>query len=481
MNSEIVVTSGQVFAISSGNGDILGNSTQGLYAHDTRFLSEYRLRVHDRDVEAVSSGQPSHATATFYTTNRGAVGLPPGSLSIIRDRYLRDGLHEDIVVINHSLETRHVRVAVVLDADFADVFEVRVGPVKKQGRMVMKQREGVDVCLTYRFKKFQRETWVLFTAPAQVEGKTALFDLSLQPKDTWRTCVTVLPVADPMGPIPQVRCVREVLDSPLAPGERIEEASSNWSGRKPRPLDGELPRLITDKTELQAAYSQALSDLRALRLEYTPGDYILAAGLPWYMAVFGRDSIISAIQTKLLGPELMIGTLRTLASLQATRSDLFREAQPGKIPHEVRLGELAILERVPHSRYYGSVDSTPLFLVLLWEAYQWTGDLGLVQEMLPAAQAALRWIDRYGDPDGDGFVEHRAVRRRRPTHKLRNQGWKDSGDAISFADGRLAEGSLALAEVQGYVYDAKRKMAELYRALGEVRRALRLEREARQL
>ncbi|MEE8163737.1 MAG: amylo-alpha-1,6-glucosidase, partial [Anaerolineae bacterium] len=289
--------------------------------------------------------------------------------------------------------------------------------------------------------------------------------------------MTILPVIDTAPP--PMKCVSETLGPPYGAYRRQERLPLRdlQRDRRLRPLEEGLPQLETDHPGLRMAYYQALADLRSLQMEYLPGYHILAAGMPWFMAVFGRDSIIAAIQTKLLGPDLMLGTLHTLASLQATASDGFREAKPGKIPHEVRLGELSVLEEVPHSRYYGSVDATPLFILLLWEAYQWTGDQELLRQFLPAAEAALRWIDRYGDIDQDGFVEYK----RRTRQGLRNQGWKDSGDSINFANGRLAEGPIALAEVQGYVYDAKRKMANIYRALKATSRVRRLERQAQNL
>jgi glycogen debranching enzyme len=173
----------------------------------------------------------------------------------------------------------------------------------------------------------------------------------------------------------------------------------------------------------------------------------------------------------------MIGTLQTLSSLQAKEHDEFREADPGKIPHEVRKGELSILEHVPHARYYGTVDATPLFISLLWETYQWTGNTKLLRKYLPTAELALEWIDRYGDMDGDGFVEYK----NRNKSGLRNQGWKDSGDSISFADGRLAAGPIALSEVQGYVYEAKERMSAVYEILGDDDRARQLQSEASEL
>jgi glycogen debranching enzyme len=283
--------------------------------------------------------------------------------------------------------------------------------------------------------------------------------------------------SDGDGPAAHER-VATVLGTPFGPYRYQEKPPlSVLRQAQDQRLLERIPTLETDHAGLRLVYHQAIADLRSLLMEYLPGHRILAAGLPWFMTVFGRDSIISAIQTKLLGPELMLGTLHTLAGLQATTRDNFREADPGKIPHEVRAGELSVLEEVPHSRYYGTIDATPLFLVLRHEAHQWTGDIELLRQLLPTAEAALQWIDRYGDLDGDGFLEYK----RRTRLGLKNQGWKDSSDSISFADGTLATGPIALAEVQSYVYDAKRKMAQLYQALGDTTKANELERQAEQL
>ena len=349
-------------------------------------------------------------------------------------------------------------------------------PARKVGRITTESEKAQQLRLVYQRDHFHRETWVNFSTEVAIRGKKATFEVVLQPKIPWKTCVTVLPVGD-SEPQP-MSCVESVLGPPFGqyhPEERLPLRNPEQEEVR-RPLDV-VPRLDTNHAGLLLSFNQAVADLRSLRIEQNTGHYILAAGLPWFMTVFGRDSIISSIQTKLLDPELMVGTLHVLASLQAHEIDQFREAEPGKIIHELRKGELSELEEVPHSRYYGSVDATPLFLVLLWEAYQWTADLEMLRSLLPSAEAALRWIDEYGDLDGDGFVEYR----RRTPRGLRNQGWKDSGDSISFADGTLAEGAIALCEVQGYVHDAKCKMARVYRVLGDAARADQLDREAESL
>jgi glycogen debranching enzyme len=272
-------------------------------------------------------------------------------------------------------------------------------------------------------------------------------------------------------------CPLEIAGSPFGPYKH-DESTSHQLVKKviPGPLR-DPPKLETNNLILKQAYDQAVEDLQALSIKQDNDHYILAAGIPWFVAIFGRDSIISALQTKLLGPELMIGTLHTLAGLQSVENDSFRDAEPGKLPHEVRKGELSFFEQVPHTRYYGSVDVTPLYLILIWEAFQWTGNKKLLERFLPSAELALQWIKDSGDIDGDGFVEYQ----RRAPKGLRNQGWKDSSDSINFAGGELADRNIALAEVQGYVYDAKVKMARMYRILGQASKAQDLESEARLL
>jgi glycogen debranching enzyme len=476
LTDQVSLTAGSVFVVSDRNGDIHPGTTEGLYASDTRFLSAFSLLVQGEDTCAVGADRLNHSMASFYITPQGIQYLPTPSMSIVRDRYVDLGLHEDINVVNYATQPRTVHLELTFDADFADVFEVRLGRFRKAGQVTVEEREGQHLCLTYQRESFHRETWISFSEKPLIRGKTAIFDIVLQPKEVWKTCVTVLPVTETAPP--PMKCVATILGTPFGLYRYQEKPSLNalTQGQDQQLLE-RVPTLQTDHEGLRLVYHQAIADLSFLLMEYLPGHRILAAGLPWFMAVFGRDSIISALQTKLLGPELMLGTLHTLASLQAVVQDDFRESDPGKIPHEVRGGELSVLEEVPHSRYYGTIDATPLFLVLLHEAYQWTGDIDVLRQLLPAAEAALQWIDRYGDLDGDGFLEYKCRTRR----GLRNQGWKDSSDSISFADGTLATGPIALAEVQGYVYDAKRKMAQLYRVLGDTTKADQLEHQAEQL
>ena len=471
----VALNAGSVFVLSSPTGDIHPHTSEGFYAYDTRFLSTLRVTINGRSPSPVGTARFDSFMASFYSTFGGGRSLPRAGISVARDRVVASGFHEDIALVNHNPAPVTLRLMISLGADFADVFEVRGRQIRKAGRVTVEQRDDSHMVLIYKRGTFKRETWVSFTPKPNINGKIAGFEITLGPKESWKACVEVTPGLATSSP--PMMCVQLALGNPFGAYQRsggIPIEKLKGQGEK-EPLE-DLPTLQTEHIGIQQAYGQSLSDLRALRMEQD-GYSILAAGLPWFMAIFGRDSIISAIQTKLLGPELMIGTLNILATRQADEVDKFRESEPGKIPHEVRRGELSLLEEVPHSRYYGTVDATPLFVVLLHEAYQWTGDMGLLRRLLPAAEKALQWIDKYGDIDGDGFIEYR----RRSRKGLRNQCWKDSWDSISYADGNLAGGPIAVAEVQGYVYDAKRRLAEIYRTLEDDEAARRLEEEAQRL
>jgi glycogen debranching enzyme len=476
-----VTTFGSTFVISSENGDINPKTSEGFYTEDTRFLSGFKIFVDSGEIKAVSSDKFDHSISSFYTASSVIDYLQsPSTLSIVRDRMVESSIHEDLTLKNHSTERRSFKLEVLFDCDFADVFEVRRGAIHKVGQIRLEHKEDYQICFAYQAGDFHRETWVSLKGNPKIDQNKAIFDLSLAPKEVWKTCIIIFPVvSSSSGKPPPARCVSSLLDPPF--GTYRRRANSNMFEAEQecqvKSLDLSIPQLLTEDVGLKEAYSQAISDLGSLKLELIPNQYVLAAGLPWFMTLFGRDSIIAAMQTKILGTSLLTGTLRTLATLQATAPDKFREAEPGKIPHEVRRGELSILSKVPHSCYYGSVDATPLFVMLLWEAYQWTGDEKLLNEHITFAESALNWIDRFGDLDGDGFVEYKSDSK----EGLKNQGWKDSDDSITFASGELAEQPIALAEVQGYVYAAKKRMAKLYRVIGNNDRAEELESEAKSL
>ena len=474
VDKEIAVIEGNTFLLSDNLGDVAVGTPHGLYYADTRFLSGFTLELDDQAPLLLSSGNTDPASASFYATNSVSDKLPQGCLSLIRERCLRGALHDDITIVNHSNRRLDIKLAITFSADFADIFEVRAGKIAKAGTVTIQHVDDNSLSFTYRREEFRRSTLISFSQPPRIETNRATFEFALEPKEEWQTRVSVNPRLD-HKPVYSV-CTGEQPDTLLTPPS-IATSANGGEVSSENGFVRRVPVLLTDDAALRFAYDRAVRDIAALLLAIDSEHRLPAAGLPWYIAVFGRDSIITALQTMLLGPKLAIGALRTLAGYQSRRIDPFRDEEPGKIPHEIRFGELASLDEVPHSRYYGTVDATPLYVVLLSETYRWTGDLQLVKSLLPNLEAALSWIDTYGDEDGDGFVEYA----RKSLLGLINHGWKDSPDSVCFADGSVAATPIALAEVQGYVYDAKVRAAELYEALGNRERAERLRAEAESL
>jgi glycogen debranching enzyme len=476
-DEKIAAISRHAFAISEANGNIELGTQDGFYSSDTRFLSSFKVRFEKGDLQHVGVDVFGYPLVSFYTVP--CIDGSPVPVSIVRDRLVMEGLHEDIYVMSHLPKVRSTRLEITFDSDFADIFEVRRGSFESQ-ETSLKQVGPKEISLSYDGKRFHRSTIITFSKEPKIEGRKAVFDVQLVPQRPWTVCISVLPTTE--NAAPKMACVKTMLVPPFGhDGRRSYGIPTDRPKRGP--LDIELPRIETESPGLAAAFGQCIEDLQALQMEALDGRFVLAAGLPWFMALFGRDSIISAIQTKLLGQGLMVQTLEVLAHFQATRSDRFREAEPGKIPHEIRRGKLSFEEKIPHSHYYGSVDATPLFIILLSEAYRWTGNAELIEQFINPVESALTWISEYGDVDGDGFVEYRGAKKHASDKLfgLRNQGWKDSDDSVSFHDGSLAEPPIALAEVQGYVYGAKVRMAELCEVLGNEERARELKLEAQDL
>ncbi len=465
----LTILEGSTFCLSDDLGDVAGE-TSGFFAWDTRFLSRLALRVDGARPLPLSAGRLQHFAAAFYLRNPRVNELPGDSLSIARRRFVGTGLQERIAVRNESMERLAFELSVELGADFADIISVKQhdfalgdpehAPVLPPPAEV---REGVDGALLFSEPNGDARTRVVLSQPGQLADGRVVYPLELEPHETWELRLDVLPSlgGEEIETAPAV----ERLDDEI---ETIGDVVEAWMLR--------VPKLRGGWESLRRAFDQSIADLAALRIrsgeERRPH---FAAGMPWFMTVFGRDTAITSLQTMLLGPELAVGALDVLAELQADEVNPAIDAEPGKIVHEVRHGRAA---EFWFSRYYGSVDSTPLFLVLLAEAFRWTDDTALVTRLKGPALRALEWIDRYGDSDGDGFVEYS----RQTERGLDNQSWKDSGDSQRFHDGRLAEPSIAPVEVQGYVYDAKLGLAEIARkAWRDAELADRLERDAAEL
>jgi len=465
----LTVLDGSTFCVCDERGDVDGIATaSGFFAADTRFLSRSVLTLGGERLEPLSHDQPAPHIAAFVLRNPLVEGLEPNQLSIERERFVGDLMEERIVVENHGRRRVDIELGLELEADFADIFVVKelepgFGWASDQRLPPPSPHERTEGgTIVFADGSYPARTIVHLSEPFADGDGSARFALSLEPGDRWRLVVGVQPQLDGAAPLPAASFARE-LDE-----ERRRAAESHAAWR------ASAPRLRARWDDLVHTWNCSVADIASLRMHVGPPDVgrLLAAGTPWFMTVFGRDTIVSSLQTLLFGPELAASTLRVLASTQATEDDGERDAEPGKIIHEMRRGKAAIAWT---DRYYGSVDGTPLFLILLSELWRWTDDPALPLELEGAARRALAWIDGPADADGDGFVEYAM----RAKHGIRNQTWKDSEYSMAFHDGTFAHAPIAPVEVQGYVYDAKLRVAELAREVWrDPETAARLEREA---
>ncbi len=444
------VLDGSTFVVSDRLGDIRADEGRehGFFSDDTRFISRWVLRVDARPLVLLSLDQETHFDARFFLTpNVGPEDQAPSS--VMRRRLIDHVWVEEIVLANHLHESTHARVVLEIDADFADLFEVKNGAVAE--RAVSCELDEQSLRLAYASGDFHRAVTIASTEAAVTSRLGLAFELDLAPGAQWSTTITVTPESSQPGLAFARRWSRGSLE---ALGEAKAEELEAWLAGAPA-LESELPSVAR-------TYRASLSDLAALRIhpDLAEAATLPAAGLPWFMAMFGRDTLITSLQTLPYLPGLAATTLRVLAARQATLRDDFHEREPGKILHELRFGELTARGELPYSPYYGSADATPLFLVLLDEYHRWSGDDELIRDLEPNARAALRWIIESGDLDGDGYVEYQ---RRNTATGLINQCWKDSWDSIQYADGTLAQAPIATCEIQGYVYDAQRRCARLAR------------------
>jgi glycogen debranching enzyme len=457
------VLDGNTFFVSDRAGDVEpGDRPNGFFHADMRHLSRWRLLINGRPTYVLTSRSVDYYSAAIFATLASvSVGENP-PVSIRRDRFVARGVHEDLTVQNHSDQPQRVVLEIEFGSDFADLFEVK-DHKPKQGRLRAEVGDG-RVTLIYTRDAFRRDTVIEFSQAFTVAEDRARIELELDPRGSWQTCIDVAPVRD---------------------GEpyRLEHGERSFGNPRPdMPISFEqwmaqAPTLVTDNDVLRHTYRQSLVDLAALRFRplNTLSYSLPAAGLPWFMALFGRDSLISAYQALPFQPQLARTALEALTAWQAGEMDDFRDAEPGKILHELRLGELTAVGERPHSPYYGSHDATPLFLIVLDEYQRWAGDDEFVDRLKPAALQALEWIERYGDRDRDGYLEYQT----RSREGLVNQCWKDSWNSILFSDGTVAKGPIATCEIQGYAYDARVRMARLAREVwNDPRLAARLEADA---
>ncbi|BCL18116.1 amylo-alpha-1,6-glucosidase [Micromonospora sagamiensis] len=470
MDEHVGILDGTTFLVCDESGDILATPDQpvGLFAHDTRLLSKWVLTVDGQRLSTLSVDDIHYFENKFYLVPGHQDVYVNSTLSVVRRHTLTTGLQEDLTVINHGGQPVDVTIRVDVDADFADLFQVKDAAPERKGHHYRRIDDG-RLILGYERERFRRETIVSVTAPATLDEDGVTFEARIDPHHTWHARLTALPDL----PVPRG------LDGLVIP-RRVVRNARQKEHRLLEWLD-QAPRLESDWAPLSETYRQSLIDLAALRFSpfLAEDKSVPAAGLPWFMSLFGRDSIFTSLQALPFAPELAATTLRVLAFRQGSRVDDFREEEPGRILHEMRYGELTAFDETPHSPYFGSADATPLFLVLLDEYERWTGDAELVRSVEQEARAAIDWINDYADLTGSGYISYE---RRNTRNGLENQCWKDSWDGICYRDGRLPGFPRATCELQGYAYDAKIRTARLARELwGDPAYADRLEREAADL
>jgi glycogen debranching enzyme len=466
--AEVTILDGNAFVVSDSSGDIEASPSapNGLFAYDTRFLSTWRLTINGDRLHALSVDDVQYYETRFFLVPGEAQVYVDAKLSVVRERIMRNGFDEGITILNHGGEPADLTIHMATGSDFADLFEIK-DVLGKQGRHYARVADD-RLILGYERDLFRRETTITVDGPARFDAEGVTVSCQVPSHGRWSVRFHVAAaVIRPTPPHPDV----------LPLWRRGHETL----GRDIDSMLTDSPILECDWEPLKDIYRRSLIDLAALRFspEVAKLQSLPAAGLPWFMTVFGRDSILTSLQALPFNPGLAATTLMVLADWQGARENDDRDEDPGRILHELRYGESTAFGERPHSPYYGTADATPLFVVLLDEYERWTGDAELVKLIEYEARAALKWIDEYADLMGNGYISYQ---RRNEQTGLENQCWKDSWDSISYHDGRLPGFPRATCEVQGYAYDAKRRGARLAREFWhDPAYADRLEREAADL
>lgn len=507
----LTINQGRTFLVTTPSGEIEPRSRTGFFAQDTRYASAYHFRLSGLPWTLITSSAVNYFSSESYFTNhtflnRDGHEVPQHTVSLVLARTLGEALHEDYDITNYSGAPVDFFLEIEIRSDFADLFQVKSQRFHRVGTKETTWNQQDRTLYThYEYDGFARGLRVQFDqsdTPVSYADGIISFPISLGPGESWHTCVFLSPV--------------------LQGGELVESTygCSAMTGdqeidRRQRQWREVATKCRTSDEDLNRAYLQSVDDLGALRMyeigerspqgepspmgsgvspgkpeesEHSGGSrndrarigepaddvWVPAAGVPWFVTLFGRDSLVVSLQAMTVAPLFARGALAKLAELQGDRQDDWRDEEPGKILHEYRVGPLAFHHLIPHTPYYGTADATILFLVVLSEAVRWTGDLGLFERFRPNVERCLDWIDHRGDLDGDGFQEYRT----RSPQGYQNMGWKDAGNAVVYPDGRPVPQPIGTCELQGYVYDAKRRIAALFELAGDRERARALRKEA---
>lgn len=450
LGGTVTLIEGQTFCLSAPTGDMVEGLPHGLFVLDTRVLSRWELVVDEQPLESLTVDHTAPFGATFVGRAHPAAGRADAEVVVFRRRDIGAGMRERIAVTNHGLAAVDLLVEIRCDADFADLFAVKENRVVA-GPARTREWDRTLLRVHRRDEVTERAVEVHVGVPTTEGGDRLAWRVELAPKQTWELCIDVVVVVGDTRVEPTFACAGSSVSEP-------EQRLASWRAT--------VPEITTDHSGLAAVVRRSSEDLGALRIfdPEHPDVPVLAAGAPWFMTVFGRDSLLTGWMTLLADPTLAQGVLETLARLQGDDVNRATEEEPGKILHEMRFGRAGGLALGGGDVYYGSIDATPLFVMLLGELRRWDLADDVVARLLPHADRALAWIDTFGDRDGDGYVEYE----RSSDRGLLNQGWKDSWDAIRHADGTLAKAPIALCEVQGYVYAAYVARAHFASEAGDI-------------
>jgi glycogen debranching enzyme len=441
---QITINRGNTFVLSEPDGSVIAYTDQGFYCRDTRYVSNYEFYADGERWGLQNSGAIAYYASRAYLINPRILTeygeIPPSTVSLIFARAINDGIVEEFEIRNYGLKRARFNFEIALRTDFADIFEVKSKQIIRKGHVVscweLNSRQLVS---SYEHDGFSRSLISRFVEssyePIYNNGRIS-FGLDLQPGAVWRTVFEHTFVEGPAAGASH--CSLQILRTRQ---NAVENELGEWK---------KLTTSLTSTNEdVYRVFKQSVEDMAALRLREfgeSASEFLPAAGVPWFVAVFGRDSLIVSLQNMVVHPDFARGALKVLGDLQATEVDDYRDAQPGKILHEIRVGELAARKKIPHAPYYGTADATALYLITLHEAWKWVGDDALFREHEQTARRCLEWIDRYGDMDGDGLQEFQT----RSPQGYENMGWKDAGDSNVAPDGTLFKGPKALCELQGY-------------------------------
>jgi glycogen debranching enzyme len=459
---EILFGNGAALA-SAPNGEIRADDLHGIFVRDTRVLSTYRMAISGHAWQLLSRVRSGLGTTTLNFQNAGfstsSRDVWEGSLLLGLRRRVAGGLHDDFRLRSFAGAPLSLSFGLQLDADFADLFEVKaqsMPPRPQVGRLPI--HDGL--VLSYRHGQFERGLEITLhpsSGHAQLSGASIVFDVELAHGEEWTCCVEATALVD---------------------GVRLAFVGDPHAEEE-TPVSGVDHRHLGVRTDpiLEDAFNRGIADLTALAIAEGDDAAYVAAGVPWFMTLFGRDSLTVGLMVGVLGTWPTAGALRAVGRFQASERDDWRDAEPGKLPHEIRHGELAAMRVIPHTPYYGAHDAPSLYCLALWNAWRWRGDRTLIEAHLEPAMRGLRWCEQLGDRDGDGLQEY-ATRSR---NGYFNQSWKDAGDAILHEDGTLPRLPIATVELQGYLFAARLAMAEILEEVGDPDEADRQRRLASEL